>query len=470
MVRHTKIVCTLGPATHTEERIEALALAGMDCARLNFSHGTHDDHARLIAAVRAVGRKLGRCLAVMADLQGPKIRVGNFGQGRVTLRDGRPFTLTTEPVAGSEETVYVNYPELPQEVRPGQRLYLADGVLMLQVVSVDGPAVRTEVLRGGVLASHQGLHIPGAALSVKALTDKDRADAAFALAQGVDMIALSFVRSAGDVETLRHIVNDAGSEASVIAKIEKREALDGLTAVIQASDGVMVARGDLGVEMPLQEVPELQRRIIREAGRHGRFVITATQVLETMTTNPRPTRAEVTDIAAAVLDGTDALMLSGETATGRYPAEAVAVMADVARTTEARRDYDPFVDEFAGMTGYLTATAAAAAEAARRLNAKAVLSLTQNGMMPRLLSRHHFSMPVVAIAGDEGLLRRLALVWGVTALPAPQSAVQEERLDLAIAAAKAAGLIAPGDDVVITFGMAPRQFNTSNTIRLHRVE
>ncbi len=470
MPLHSKIIATLGPATHTAERVEELILAGMNCARLNLSHGTHEHHARAVALVRKAAHKLDRTVSLMADLQGPKIRVGAFAKGLVKLKPGHAFVLSTKRREGDEHGVSVSYKALADDVKPGNRVFLADGLLELLVTGVTGHEVHTQVLKGGVLRNHQGINLPGAALSTQALTPKDRKDALFALEQGVDFIALSFVRTTADIHALREHLSAAGGHAHIIAKIEKPEALDNLEAVIQAADGVMVARGDLGVELPLWAVPQAQRRVIREAARHGKFVITATQMLESMVEHPRPTRAEVTDIAAAVMDGTDALMLSAETAMGAYPVEAVRIMREVAQATEERPDYNPWHEEFTGMSDFLQAAAAAAAEAARRLNAKAVLSLTMNGMMPRLLSRHHFRAPVLAVSHDESLLRKLTLVWGVLPLCVGVPAEDETAMDLALVAAKERGYIAPGDDVVITFGMAPRQFNSSNVVRLHRVE
>lgn len=307
-------------------------------------------------------------------------------------------------------------------------------------------------------------------MSTASMTKKDKSDVVFAVKEGVDFVALSFVRTAQDVLSLRELLHKEKADPYVVAKIEKPEALDNLAEILEVADGVMVARGDLGVEIPMWEVPRMQRRIIREAGRRARFVITATQMLESMIDHPRPTRAEVTDIAAAVLDGTDALMLSGETAMGQYPIQAVQIMREVAAATEERGDYNPFVDEYTGVGEYLPSAAAAAAEAARRLNVRAVLSLTENGMMPRLLAHQHFKMPVLAASADEGLLRKLCLVWGVEPLVIPKTRAPEARMKSAVQAAKEKGLIQPGDNIVITFGMAPRQFNTGNVIRLHRVD
>lgn len=467
---HTKIVCTLGPASHTASRIDELVQAGMDCARLNMSHGSYAHHAQTIHLVRQAAVKAGRTVSLLADLQGPKIRVGRFKQGSILLKPGQTFILTTKRREGDEKGASVSYKPLPDEVKVGGRIFLADGNLEMVVIETRQQEVVAQVLKGGVLRDHQGLNLPGATLSTEAMTPKDRLDVQFALDQNVDFIALSFVRTARDIMILRELTQTHPSPPFLVAKIEKPEALDNLHEILDATDGVMVARGDLGVEMPLAEVPRAQRRIIREAGARAKFVITATQMLESMIDHARPTRAEVTDIAAAVLDGTDALMLSGETAMGNYPVQAVRTMKEIATVTEDRPDFNPFVDEYIGVNDFMQAAAAAAAEAARRLSVRAVISLTQNGMMPRLLSHQHFRMPVLAASEDEGLLRRLSLVWGVVPLLCDKSKGHDAQFKTAIATAKARSLVQAGDSVVVTFGMAPTKINTGNVIRLHRVE
>ncbi|HZG67165.1 MAG TPA: pyruvate kinase, partial [Herpetosiphonaceae bacterium] len=339
-MRRTKIVATLGPATESEDRLRQLIEAGLDVVRLNFSHGTHAEHVARIARVRTVAAAMGKPVAILQDLQGPKIRTGELASDiPVLLQDGAPFVITTEPVLGDARRVSTTYQGLPGDAAPGERILISDGLIELRVTAVRGNDVVTQVVHGGSLREHQGINLPGSAVSAAAITDKDREDLAFGLEQGVDYVAMSFVRRADDVRALKDLITAVGKKTPVVAKIEKPQALDDLEAIMQVTDGVMVARGDLGVEMAPEQVPIVQKDLIAAASQHNVTVITATQMLESMITNPRPTRAEASDVANAIFDGTDAIMLSGETAVGQFPVEAVAMMARIATATEGSRRF-----------------------------------------------------------------------------------------------------------------------------------
>ena len=468
-MRHTKIVCTLGPTSQSEGQVLALTEAGMDVARLNFSHGTREEHGRRLKAVRAVGAKTGRRLAVLQDLQGPKIRLGPFAGGLVTLLEGRPFTITGTFVEGTQEKASTTYKRLPHDVKKGDRIFLADGTLELEVERVSKGEIRTEVVRGGPLRSHQGINLPGVAVSAPSLTRKDKEDLAFGLEAGVDMVALSFVRKASDVRSLKRLLSSTPKPPWIVAKIEKPEALDNLAAILDEAHGVMVARGDLGVEIGLEFVPQAQKTVISEANRRGKFVITATQMLESMIDHPRPTRAEVSDVANAIYDGTDAVMLSGESAAGKYPVEATSMLARIAREAESSPHYHPAMETFTRVTDFHQAASHAAASAARDLKASAVISITPTGRMPRLLSKFHMAQPIIACSANEEVLRRLSVVWGVVTLRVDPAFDAERAVTSALEATAVAGFTRPGDVVLVTLSMLAGDSEVTNVIKLHRV-
>jgi pyruvate kinase len=466
---HTKIVCTLGPASHTEAQIAALVEAGMNVARLNFSHGSHEDHAQRLSAVRRVARATGRHLALLQDLQGPKMRLGTFAQGRADLEEGRSFILTTRPASGNSQRAHTTYERLPRDVKPGHRIFLADGTLELKVERVTAREVHTAVVRGGTVRDHQGINLPGVAVSAPSLTAKDRKDLVFGLAHGVDLVALSFVRRASDVRAVKRLLSKAEHPPWLVAKIERPEALDNLPAILSEVHGVMVARGDLGVEIGLEQVPQAQKAVIAEANRRGKFVITATQMLESMIDHPTPTRAEVSDVANAIYDGTDAVMLSGESAAGRFPEEATAMLARIAREAESSRYYHPVREPFTGVTDFHQAASHAAAMAARDLSASAVLSITPTGRMPRLLSKFHMAAPVIACSSNDKVLRKLAVVWGVIPLKVDPAFDAEKAVSGALEAATKAKLVSPGQTVLVTLSMLAGESEVTNVIKLHRV-
>ncbi|NTU78181.1 MAG: pyruvate kinase [Chloroflexales bacterium] len=430
-MRRTKIIATLGPATSTPERIVGLIKAGMNVARLNFSHGTHADHAARLAMVRRAAADAGKHIAILQDLQGPKIRTGPLEGGQpVELSAGQRFLLTIEPVIGTAERVATTYKALPKDVRPRDRILLSDGLIELLVIAHSDSEVETEVVHGGRLKEHQGINLPGVRVSAPAATEKDIEDLHFGLAQGVDYVALSFVRKASDIIEVKEIIRRAGKSTPVIAKIERPEALDVLPEILAAADGVMVARGDLGVEMPPERVPLVQKQIIDAANRALIPVITATQMLESMIQNPRPTRAEASDVANAIIDGSDAVMLSGETAAGAYPLEAVQMMALIADAIEgigAHTGSDVASPRWAIPEVQSTprAIADAACTIARVKPVRAIAVLTQSGSSARLVSHYRPNVSIMALCSTEETARRTALYWGVV----PLVIQVEDRLD-----------------------------------------
>jgi len=472
-VRRAKIVCTLGPAISSPQRIRELVDAGMDVARMNMSHGTHDQHAEGYRRVRDAAEDSGRAIGILADLQGPKIRLQNFANGPVLLQRGQAWTITTRDVAGDDRICGTTYEGLPGDVHPGDPLLIDDGKIRLRVSHVNGPDVVTEVLVGGVVSDHKGINLPGVAVSVPALSEKDAEDLRFALRLGVDFIALSFVRSAADAEDVRVIMREEGILVPVIAKIEKPQAIENLDEVVAAFDGFMVARGDLGVECPLEEVPFLQKKVIVAARKNAKPVIVATQMLESMVTNPAPTRAETSDVANAVLDGADAVMLSGETSVGEHPVATVETMARIIAATEEHALTDEAFSRFGRIEwsprsrgGIITK---AAEEIAQRAGAKLIVAFTQSGDSARRLTRLRSPMPVLAFTPEDKVRSQLALSWGVEVfktLPVEHTdemvrQVDEELLKI--------GRVEENDFVVIVAGSPPGIPGSTNAVRIHRI-
>jgi pyruvate kinase len=475
-MRRTKIVATLGPASSGPEVLARLIQSGMDVARLNFSHGGHEEHRERVRQVRETSERLGVSVACLQDLSGPKIRTGRLGQGEgVLLTEGEGFTLTTESVVGTAERVSTTYQWLPRDVRRGHRILLDDGLIELEVSAVEGNEVRTRVVNGGLLKSNKGINLPGVPLSTPALTEKDREDLAFGLSLDVDYVALSFVRRREDVMELRELLSAQGRpDLPVIAKIEKPEAVDNLASILAVADGVMVARGDLGVEVPTEHVPTLQKEIIRQANQAGRVVITATQMLESMVEHPRPTRAEASDVANAILDGTDAVMLSAETATGAYPVEAVATMERIAGFTERqlfrpggarqRRRSDLAA---AGGSTVARAVAMASCGAAEQLDARCIVAFTESGATARLVSHFRPAVPVIAFTPSERVRRQLALAWGVKPLHSPHYETTDEMLSAGLSNLEASGLVSAGDTVILVCGTTALS-GATNMMKVHR--
>jgi pyruvate kinase len=466
----TKIVCTIGPASSSPEVVRSLVRAGMDVARINFSHGDHAAHAQSIATLRQVAEEEGCLIAVMADLQGPKLRVGEIEGGAVELHEGDVVALSLHPTPGAANEIPVPHPELLRDLRVGQTVLLDDGRLELTVVQAGEGYPKCRVVVGGTLLSHKGLNVPGAALHFSSLTPKDRQDAAFALEQGVDYIALSFVRRAADVRELRQVLRSKRADVPVIAKIEKSEALLAFDEILAESDGIMVARGDLGVETPAEEVPFHQKRIILACNRVGKPVITATQMLQTMIENPRPTRAEASDVVNAILDGTDAVMLSGETAVGRYPVEAAETMAVICANAEVHLPQGRLLHD--GSHAHETITesiSCAAVEIAGEVGAKAIITATMSGTTARMVARHRPSIPILAVTPNRTTLSRLALVWGVLPMRVAEFSTTDDMVQMMVRAAREQGLVAWGDPVVLTAGIPFGSGGETNMLKVHVV-
>jgi pyruvate kinase len=474
----TRIVCTIGPASRDVETLRQLMLAGMDVARLNFSHGDQGTHAENMEHIRAVAAEAGKSVAILVDLQGPKLRVGRMEGDGVPLVAGTQVALTTEDVVGrGPDALPVQFKALPHLVAAGDRILLDDGLLELRVLSTGEAAIHCQVVVGGVLKSNKGINLPRASLDIPAITAKDRQDLSFALARQVDWIALSFVRAADEVRALKQLIrflSPAGEPVPVVAKIEKPEALDNIDSIIAAADAIMVARGDLGIEVSPEEVPVAQKQIIAKCNQAGVPVITATQMLESMIQNPRPTRAEASDVANAILDGTDAIMLSGETAVGAYPIEAVRTMVRIAQEVEARRsEIDLCSATIPGQHAVRTVADAvthAARETAHDLNAAAIITPTSSGYTARLMSYHRPRVPIIAVTPSPVVQRQLMLYWGVTPLLAPRTDNTDEMIADAVGAARDRGLVQDGDTVVLTAGAAGSSPGTTDLIKVQVVD
>ncbi|HXK30407.1 MAG TPA: pyruvate kinase [Candidatus Binatia bacterium] len=467
-MRRTKIVCTIGPVTASDKFLEGLIRAGMNVARLNFSHGDYAFHRRVIRKIRQLERKLNTPVAILQDLPGPKIRIGAVAGDHVRLQTRRPFVLTTRKILGTELAVSVNFAALTRTVKKGDPILLGDGEIELEAVQIGRDEVKCRIVVGGVLGSHKGIHFPQSSLNIRALTARDKQDLAFGIAQKVDMIALSYVRTSEDILYARREIKKRGSSVPIIAKIEKHEALDNLDAILESVDGIMVARGDLGLEIAQERIPTVQKIMIRKANHLGKPVITATQMLRSMVWNPRPTRAEVTDIANAILDGTDALMLSEETAAGDYPLEAVKIMALVAEETE--RILEPR-QLFAGLKRTVPeAISRSAISLARDLQVKAFLIPTTSGGTARLIARYRPQQPIIAVSPVPQTVKMLCLVWGVYAIPIRGFKNTDEMVRLLQKKALELGVVKPKDLVAITAGLPLHQAGTTNMITVKRIE
>jgi pyruvate kinase len=468
----TKIICTIGPASRSPEMLEKLMEAGMNVARLNFSHGTLEEHAKTIKDIRDVSTRLSRHVAILQDLAGPKIRTGAMANGTVTLENGQAFTLTNRDVPGDDHEVGLTYPDLPVNVRAGDALLLADGLLELEVVSTSEHDIRCKVIAGGPLGSNKGINLPGRSINAPILTEKDRRDLEFGLAHEVDFIALSFVRTAHDVASVKKVITEGGYDVPLIAKIEKFEALANIDEILKVADGIMVARGDLGVEIPLETVPRMQKMLIAKTNAMAKPVITATQMLRSMVENPRPTRAEVTDVANAILDGTDAIMLSEETAAGAFPVQAVKVMVKVAADIEPLFDHAGWNARLKATTtlSFEAAVAHTAVEMADDIGAAAILTCTTSGSTSRQVARYRPRQPLLAMTPEPRTAVRLALTFGaVPVLMGPTD--NAEALERgAIAAALQNGYVTPGQAVVITAGLPFHRAGTTNIIKVATAE
>lgn len=473
-LRRAKIVCTLGPATDSAERLAALLDAGMNVARLNFSHGTPAEHARRLRLVRRLARERQIPLAILQDLQGPKIRTGPLEQGQpVDLHLNAHVTITTRPVAGNARLISTTFQALPREVKRGNRILLSDGLIELRVERVTGRDITCRVIEGGRLGEHQGINLPGLPLKISALTSKDRSDLKFGIRHGVDYIALSFVRHPEDVLELKRLLAAAGREIPVVAKLEKPEAIDRLDEILAVADAVMVARGDLGVELSPELVPVVQKRIIARANDLKVPVIVATQMLESMTAHSRPTRAEASDVANAIFDGADALMLSGETAIGQHPVEAVRMMARIICAAETSPRYAWYARRRRAGDESLTVPEAigeSVAHLAAELNLKVIAVFTQSGSSARLVSKFRPRVPVYAFSPVPHILSRSALYWGVIPVGLPYVQSTDRMVEVAARELRARGVVAPGDLIAILAGTPIARRGTTNLLKVHRIE
>jgi pyruvate kinase len=469
-MRKTKIVCTIGPASQSREVLRRMILKGMDVARLNFSHGSQESHGQTYFLLRKLSESLGKPLAILQDLQGPKMRIGTVSNGQTLLKKGSTFILTTRQTLGSAQRVYTTYRHLPQDVKPGDPVLLGDGYLRVRVKEVRGTEVITEVVEGGMLKDRMGINLPGTNLSAPSLTSKDLKDLAFGLSLGVDYVGMSFVRQAQDIQGIKRAMARLGREVPVIAKLERPEAISNLGDILKAADGVMVARGDLGVEMPLAQVPILQKEIIKQANQQRRFVITATEMLESMIEHSRPTRAEASDVANAIFDGTDAVMLSGETAAGKYPEKALNMMAEIASTAEscplfskAELLSSPQQDSIPD------AVAQAAVQAAERLQARVIVAFTQSGATALFISKYRPSTPIIAFTPHEEVCRRMSLYWGVFPKIMRPIVSTDRLIDEVEKTLLQGKLVKRGDTIVLLMGAPIYNKGTTNLLKILRV-
>jgi pyruvate kinase len=467
VTRRVKIVCTMGPATASPERMLGLVEAGMDVARMNFSHGSHEDHQQIYELVRTSAEQAGRAVAVLADLQGPKIRLGKFADGPHVWNTGDLVTITGDDILGTVDRVSCTYSRLPQEVKVGDRLLIDDGKVAVEVTAVTGNDIRCLVVEGGPVSNNKGVSLPNVAVSVPALSDKDADDLRFALGLGVDLVALSFVRSPDDIKLVREIMAEEGRFVPVIAKVEKPEAVDQLEAIVLAFDGIMVARGDLGVELPLDQVPLVQKRAVQLCRENAKPVIVATQMLDSMIENSRPTRAEASDVANAVLDGTDAVMLSGETSVGKYPVLTVSTMAKIVATTEGGSFPVPALQHAPRTHG--GALTIAASQIAMNIGAKALVAYSQTGDTVRRLARLHCELPLYAFTPVPEVRDQLALSWGVETFLTDFVQHTDDMFKQVDGMMLGLGLARPGEFVVVVAGSPPNAPGSTNTLRVHQL-
>jgi len=451
--KKTKIVCTIGPATESVEKLTALVEAGMNVMRLNFSHGDFAEHQFRVDNIKKVRKATGKTVAVLQDLAGPKIRIGDFEKGMITLVEGQTFTLTTEPCVGNEKKVYINYPLLPKEVKVGGYILLHDGKKKLQITAIKGKEVITKVIIGGEIKGRRGVNLPGAYLSISSITDKDRKDVEFGIKNKVDFVAVSFVRRPSDVSELREILEKAKSKASIISKIETPEALENIDEIIRLSDAIMIARGDLAVEIPAEEVPIAQKMLIQKCNALGKPVITATQMLESMIKSPIPTRAEVSDVANAIIDGTDAIMLSEETTLGDYPVEAVQMMTRIALRVEKEVYTADTIAQYDNSHGITDIVSQAAVLAAHELDAKFIVALTASGRTARMVARYKPAERIIAITFSEAVANKLILSFGCYPILVPKLESSEEILPLVRRTALSEKIAVKGDRIIVLAGM-----------------
>lgn len=470
-MRRTKIVCTIGPASDSVEILKRMILKGMNVARLNFSHGTHEDHAKRVELIRQAAGEVGAVVGIMLDTKGPEIRTGLIEGDKVRLETGKTIVLTTEQITGTAERLSVSYQGLPNDVSPGSRILLADGLVELEVVSAEATEILCRIINGGEIGARKNINLPGVVVNLPAVTEKDVSDIAFAVEKGMDFIAASFIRSASDVLAVRKVLENHGSDIQIIAKIENHQGVENIDEILKVADGIMVARGDLGVETPTEEVPLIQKMIIQKCNHLGKPVITATQMLESMINNPRPTRAEATDVANAIFDGTDAIMLSGETAAGKHPVEAVTIMDKIAVRTERALGFEELLGrkEIAPSRTVTDAISHATCTTALGLGATAIITSTKSGHTARMVSKYRPRARIIAVTPRMEVVRKMTLVWGAIPLLEMETRNTDEMIAAAIKASLAANLIKAGDLVVITAGIPVGVPGTTNMLKVHIV-
>lgn len=472
-MKKTKIVATIGPASESEEVLRELFSNGLNVCRLNFSHGTHEEHQERIDRIKRIREDMNLPIAIMLDTKGPEIRLGDFENDQIELNQGDTFTLTTRDIMGNEEIVSVSYKNLPQDVEIGGRILIDDGLVELKIVEIkEDTDIKCTAINSGLLENHKGVNVPNVKINLPAVTDKDIEDIKFGIKNNVDFLAVSFVRTADDVTVIRKILEDNGGQnIDIISKVESQQGVDNLDEIILMSDGIMVARGDLGVEVKSQEIPLIQKEMIKKCNIAGKPVITATQMLDSMVRNPRPTRAEVTDVANAILDGSGAIMLSGETAAGKYPLDSVKMMYEIARTTEKALDYEELLRVRSRQTQQNTTNAIgkSTCTTAADLDAKAIITATSSGHTSRAISKFRPKAPIIAATNTEAVRRKLALEWGVYPVLAGDSATTDEVIDESIASALEAGYVEEGDLVVLTAGVPVGLSGTTNLIKVHSI-
>ena len=471
-MRKTKIICTMGPSTEKGDTLKQLVLAGMNVARMNFSHGDFDEHGGRLAKLKEIRKETGRPVAALLDTKGPEIRLGDFETGKIELQKGQDFTLTARDIMGNQNEVSITYKQLPKDVKAGSSILLDDGLIGLEVKEVVGDDIHCVVLNGGPVSYHKGVNVPGTDLSMEYLSEKDKADIIWGAQNDVDFIAASFVREAADVTAIRELLKANGGESiQIIAKIENEQGVRNVDEILEVADGVMVARGDMGVEIPCEEVPVIQKMIIKKANQAGKIVVTATQMLDSMIKNPRPTRAEATDVANAIYDGTVAIMLSGETAAGQYPVEALKTMVKIAERTEEDINYRRrfFETERKANPDVTDAICHATCTTALDLKAKAIISVTKSGRSAKMVSRYKPGCDIIACSTDEKVCRQLNVVWGVKPILLEEQKETFDLFDSAVAAAAKEENLEKGDTVVLTSGVPIGVSGTTNMIKVQTV-
>ncbi|CAM4440555.1 MAG: pyruvate kinase [Paenibacillus macerans] len=471
-MRKTKIVCTIGPSSESLENIKKLIMAGMNVARLNFSHGDFDEHGGRIKTIRQASAELGKSIAILLDTKGPEIRTGKLKEEPIELVQDEFITLTTEEILGDKNRISITYKELPGDVEVGSTILIDDGLIGLTVVDIQGTEIKCRIVNGGTIKSKKGVNVPGVNISLPGITEKDANDIKFGIEQGIDFIAASFVRKASDVLEIRQLLEKHNAtHIQIISKIENQQGVDNLDEILEVSDGLMVARGDLGVEIPAEDVPLVQKKMIEKCNRVGKPVITATQMLDSMQRNPRPTRAEASDVANAIFDGTDAIMLSGETAAGKYPVESVLTMARIAEKAESGLEYrEIFIKQSnAQQTTVTEAISQAVANSALELNAKAIITSTETGYTARMVSKYRPKAPIIAVTTEDQTLRRLALNWGVTPVKGQVASSTDEMFDKAMKGGLDSGVVKEGDLVVITAGVPLGRSGSTNLIKIGQI-